>query len=337
MADTLKKLKIIIIVLSVLLGLSLAALVGVTVYCEQYMPNGSAVAPDNYIEPANSDYPKEQTNNLIQLRTIPTMLCAWAPSVDFSNSISVIAASKTIVASGRAKYTVISIYKNNPEDSEPFNCLNMFPGDSETNLYKVQVSHRGTVTVRFHADIHQGYEKLAEVLKCRVVLQGENKTLYDGLMRDMPQSVNHAVTSASGTTTELVYAITVYLDTSVGNEYMNQELVANFRWWVIENGPPPIPPIPPITTVVTTESEEPDVTVEPDAPVEGGDVETDEVVYPEDFEVLDDGELIDPPSAKSNTALFVVPLIAVVIVLVGIIVWHKMRKNGGKKEETANE
>ena len=334
MADTLKNLKIIIIILSVLLGLSLATLVGITVYSEQYIPNASAVSPDNYIEPAKSSDSNQLTNNLVQLRTIPTMLCAWAPSVDFLDSLSVIATSKTIVASGRAKYTVVSIYKSNPEDSEPFSCLNMFPGDSDTNLYKVQVSHRGTVTVRFHADIHQGYEKLAEVLRCRVVLHGENKTLYDGLMRDMPQSVNYAVTSASGTTTELVYEITVYLDTSVGNEYMNQELVANFRWWVMENGPSPIPPI---TTVVTTESEEPDVTVEPDAPVEGGDVETDEAVYPENFEVLDYGELIEPTSAMNNTYLFIVPLIALAIVLIGVIVWRSHRKNGCEKEKTADE
>ena len=54
MADTLKKMKIIIIVLSILLGLSLAALAGVIIYGQFNPSNGSAVIPDNYIEPASS-------------------------------------------------------------------------------------------------------------------------------------------------------------------------------------------------------------------------------------------------------------------------------------------
>ena len=42
--------------------------------------------------------------------------------------------------------------------------------------------------------------------------------------------------SAKSTTDELYYEITAYLDTSVGNEYQNKDLIADFSWWVEETG-----------------------------------------------------------------------------------------------------
>ena len=40
--------------------------------------------------------------------------------------------------------------------------------------------------------------------------------------------------SGTAKTQEISYVITAYLDTSVGNEYMNQDLKADFKWWVEE-------------------------------------------------------------------------------------------------------
>ena len=108
----------------------------------------------------------------------------------------------------------------------------MLPGDAVTQNYNVRVSHSGDVTVRFRAIIRPGYEKLAEVLMLRVKLLNTGETLYDGLMRDMPRSVNHKLTASGSTTSDLEYELTAYLDTSVGNEYQNQELIADFHWWV---------------------------------------------------------------------------------------------------------
>lgn len=87
-----------------------------------------------------------------------------------------------------------------------------------------------------HADIRDGYEKLSEVLKCRVVLLTTGQTQYDGLMRDMPESLAYSLSTQEATVSELYYQITVYLDTSVGNEYQNKNLVADFLWWVQETG-----------------------------------------------------------------------------------------------------
>ena len=118
----------------------------------------------------------------------------------------------------------------------------MFPGDSETKYFRVSISYKNTVTVHYHADVRAGYEKLAEVLNSKVTLLTTGEVLYDGLMRDMPKSITHKLNSAAGTTDEFCYKVTAYLDTSVGNEYQNKDLIADFRWWVEETDnlePPP--------------------------------------------------------------------------------------------------
>ena len=76
----------------------------------------------------------------------------------------------------------------------------------------------------------EGYEKLAEVLKLRVSVGGS--VLYDGLMAEMPAAVDTLLPAGSDT---LDYQLTAYLDTSVGNPYMYQQLVADFYWWVADS------------------------------------------------------------------------------------------------------
>ena len=111
----------------------------------------------------------------------------------------------------------------------------MFPGDMETKDYCIKVTHKDKVTLKFTADIHTGYEKLAEVLKMKIVLKGNNTVLYDGLMKDVPEYLDHLVVgNTTSTTEEITYVISTYLDTSVGNPYMNKELKADFKWWVEE-------------------------------------------------------------------------------------------------------
>ena len=102
--------------------------------------------------------------------------------------------------------------------------------DAETQNDCVQVDHKGDVTVHFRAEVRPGYEKLAEVLKLRVSVGGS--VLYDGLMAEMPAAVDTLLPAGSDT---LDYQLTAYLDTSVGNPYMYQQLVADFYWWVADS------------------------------------------------------------------------------------------------------
>ena len=134
------------------------------------------------------------------------------------------------------KAASIALYNRQPEDNTPFAVGNMFPGDSETKYFCVQVSYHDKVTVHYKAVVRPGYEKLAQVLRVRVKLLNTGETLYDGGIAAMPQSLTHKLASASSVTQELYYEITAYLDTSVGNAYQNQDLIADFKWWVEETG-----------------------------------------------------------------------------------------------------
>ncbi len=127
-----------------------------------------------------------------------------------------------------------------PEESGnvPFSVNNMFPGDAETKEFTVKVDHKEPITLYYHADIRPGSEKLAEVMMVKIELPEKGLSLYDGLMRDMPSALEH---SLSADEKEIVYRITAYLDTGVGNDYQYQKLLADFRWWYEKAEEPAVP------------------------------------------------------------------------------------------------
>lgn len=168
----------------------------------------------------------EKTNKIIRLAiTIISIFILMTAGAG-----SVFAADEVLDQSSGGE-TTLKLCRGKSADSAAFHMTNMLPGDSETHSYSVNISYKGTLTLNFNADVREGYEKLAEVLKCKVSLRN-GEVLYEGLMRDMPQSIPYQLPAGSGGTTEVIYDITAYLDTSAGNEYMNQELYADFNWWV---------------------------------------------------------------------------------------------------------
>lgn len=229
------KLKTTIIILSVLLAVSLLLLAGIIVYSLYFkLRPVSMIVPDNIITP------EEQKASSIYMGEIQPL--AVNGGFIGPRGVSLAAQGQPEVSQSPVNAaSALSLHDRNPGDNTPFEVRNMFPGDSVTEYYCVRVSHKGDVVLRFRADVGPGYEKLAEVLKCRVVLAGSGETLYDGPMCDMPYSLNSTLAAGSSTTSEVYYEITAYLDTSVDNEYMNKELMADFRWWVeeTENLDPP--------------------------------------------------------------------------------------------------
>lgn len=143
--------------------------------------------------------------------------------------------------------TAIALDKRVPDYAEPFYAGNMFPGDGtvegDPNIfcdyrnYRVQVYHTGTVTVHFSATVQTSYAakegeaRLVDVLGLRVKVRAAGESawtvLYEGLLQDMPASVDTALSGKY-----LDYQMTPYLATSVGNAYQAKELAADFRWWV---------------------------------------------------------------------------------------------------------
>lgn len=243
---TIKKrpgIKTAIIILSVLLAVSVAALAGTLIYRSVTHGEPAAVTvPDNIISPdaeggpsetESTDKTEEYTpeNNTNQ----PSGNAPGELSTYETNSSAGVGVQPSS-SDGQKKAVVISLYRKHAEDNQPFQVGNMFPGDTETKCYCVKISHSGDVIVCYRAEVRPGYEKLSEMLRCRVVLLTTGETLYDGLMRDMPESLNYSVKTDKTTESELYYGITAYLDTGVGNEYQNKDLIADFRWWVQDTG-----------------------------------------------------------------------------------------------------
>lgn len=272
MSKATKYITAIIITLSVLLLITSMALACVVIFGGQNKNTDRDVVTDNVITP------EKKSISSVGYMKYP-MLAAWFVSPIFE-------ADETL-----------ELYRNHPDDNTPFDVKNMFPGDEISKTYCVKVSYTGTMTVHFVADIRDGYEKLAEVLECSVSLRRgsseESELLYSGLMRDMPESVDVTVSNRGRVTEKLFYDITVSLDTSVGNDYQNKMLIADFIWWADCEPGRPVGPIVPIVTTTGTDTPEvstdvdtsdPDVTTDPDS------TETELTSKPDDTDDVTDTE-----------------------------------------------
>ena len=252
-----KKIKIIIIVLAVLLAISLAALCTAVLYNKFAGSSSATVAvPDNLITPdadnENSQDRQGETalygdGSVVSVDSSDSSngeqygLDSLNPSENSETAPSNLSSDSSSDGAEK-KATAIELYKNKAEDNTAFAVGNMFPGDEETKYYCVNVSFHDEITVHYKATVRPGYEKLAEVMKIRVELLDGGGVLYDGLMADMPESVTHTLASEQSTTDSLYYEITAYLDTSVGNDYQNKNLVADFKWWVEDDANLDAPP-----------------------------------------------------------------------------------------------
>lgn len=200
-----KKIKITIVVLSVLLGISISFLTGMVIYKNLNKNREVTVfVPDNLIT--------ENKENI----------------AGFENYSS----SGDLPYNGKSA-VLIELNARQPQENTAFSVQNMFPGDECKKFFRVDVSYQGRVTIGFKSEISELSEKLADVMKIRILSAVSGETLYDGLMRDF-SGVLQKLSAKSTKTDELFYEITAYLDVWVGNEYQNEELSADFIWWVEE-------------------------------------------------------------------------------------------------------
>lgn len=120
------------------------------------------------------------------------------------------------------------------EDFE-FGIDKMIGGDSESVLFHVVVEHNSDFVLKYDMTIRddESFEKLAEVLKIKVELVGENgdTVLYNGLLRDM-HTLELELLADELTTTDCMFRVTVYLDESLKEEYYGQSLIADMSWWI---------------------------------------------------------------------------------------------------------
>ena len=208
----------IIIILAILLAISLIALGGILIY--RYLTDSTSTivqVPDNIITDSSS--PSSDVSETSSDVSTPSS------SVDTSSSSP----------EGQKTATVLSLNSSIYGDNLPFNVTNMFPGDMYTQYYCLRVSFQDVVTINFETDVREGYEKLAEALYVRVRILGENATLYECLMRDMPV-MEYKLHSEKEVTRDIFFVVEPYLPTSTTNDYQNKALIADFHWYVTETG-----------------------------------------------------------------------------------------------------
>lgn len=236
-----KKLKTLIVILSVMLAVSIIALVSVLLY-RHFAPSmqTTTTVPNNLIGVVTTPAPDDTTVSPDETEgdEIPDgeeIGVGSLPDIHESETTAAEATSQIREKPAVALY----LHNRNDSDNVPFEVMNMFPGDVETKYFCVRVAHSETVTVKYRAEVRKGYEILAEVLKCRITLLNTGEVLYDGLMKSMPKSLDHAVVPQDGVDSELYYEVMAYLETSVGNRHQNRRLIADFHWWVEGELEPP--------------------------------------------------------------------------------------------------
>ena len=228
-----KKYKKTIYVLSTLLGVSIVALAGTEMY-KQYVikkPTSVILPAENIITSEEKSEEKSKIDNTTKQQENDSE----NNSIDNTQVNEQINNESNKSLNQESTEKILSLHKKQANDNDTFNLVNMFPGDTVIKNYCIKVSYKDSVTLRFGVDTHNGYEKLSEAMKIKVVLSTTGETLYDGYIKDMPTSLNHTLSfTDTSKSEELYYNVTAYLDTSVGNEYMGKDLKLNFKWWVEE-------------------------------------------------------------------------------------------------------
>ncbi len=221
MAETkqnrLKKVKAVIITLLCLLTLSVGALTARIVYLNFFADKTvTTVVPDNLI---GEDFESKPSDNDEDNSSTPANAEPSTPS--------------NIANGNNQKATTIELYKGKASDNEKFTAENMLPGDNETKYFAVKVNHHKNVDVFFNAEVTEQTKALGEVLHIKVThLENEN-VLYDGTFADLhPDGYSELFATNSSTETVAYYKIEISLPTSVGNEYGQAKLMADFNWFV---------------------------------------------------------------------------------------------------------
>ncbi len=99
-----------------------------------------------------------------------------------------------------------------------------FPGDSITRIYNVHTVHTKATPLYFYVDITDSSE-LKDVLRMKVVVNGTE--VFNGVLSDYTTQIVHDLGKRE---TDTEYAITLSLDTSIGNPFESKELTADFIW-----------------------------------------------------------------------------------------------------------
>ena len=227
------RLKVLIIILSVLLILSAGGLAAKYVYDNFFASDRASVTvPDNVIgDDGDSAQSGESsgTDGTQSGGTEGESVPAGSGDVSGSESTGT-GGSET---EDRPAAELLELYKTKPEDNEKFEVENMLPGDTVTRYFCVRVNHGEALDLYFTADITGQIKQLGDVLEIKVTRVGEDTALCDLPFSEADGKEDKTREAENGSgATDVYYRIDVSLDTSVGNEYQAAGLTADFKWFV---------------------------------------------------------------------------------------------------------
>ena len=154
-----KKIKVVIIVLSVLLCVSFVALASIFIYNYFFSYKSTSVVISVNIITKETGPAGSAASSESNVKNTAQCL-ASGDNASSDGTVQVNSQSNNSVPTDTAE--LLTLYNTKADDNIPFKVENMFPGDSETKYYCVRVSQKDTLTVRFNAFVQPGYEKLAD-------------------------------------------------------------------------------------------------------------------------------------------------------------------------------
>lgn len=250
-----------IVLLAVLLVLSCAALVGRYVYQRYFTAPAVATVPDNLIEEeptTDSAQPPEtsasldsnqaeestDTDNDADAASSHTTSGqqgkasgAAASPAQGTVPVQTAASTSNVGAGSNTQATVIELYKGRPDANQKFEVGNMFPGDRVTRYFCVRIYHDQPIEVFFRPEVTYQTQDLGNALQIAATRLGMGGMLCDDTFSQVSgHSYRETFQPNAEGVTVLYYRVEVYADTSMGNEYQQASLKADFDWYVQDEG-----------------------------------------------------------------------------------------------------
>lgn len=227
-------LRIVSIILAVLLVISVAALAARYIYLGIFAsdPTTDTVTGNLIGESLSVQATAALGENEIQAENGYPTASAFALS-----SRSATAEVKTVGTTSNGQTTSLELYQGVPEVNEKFTAENMLPGDAVKKNFSVKVNHKKEIALYFNTEITQETKNLSDVLQIKVTDLNSGEVLCNGSFAELNEKEFSVLLpqNAQGSTT-VNYEIEVSADTSIGNEYQAAALMADFHWFVEDEG-----------------------------------------------------------------------------------------------------
>ncbi len=208
-----KAIKIVIIILSILLAVSVTLLAGI-----------------KFVLPAISSFFAEDTTVTVPNHIGPSSVDTPA-NVDGTDSQIVGVSSDDI----RPSAPVLEFYQGKAEYNRRFEVRNILPGDVMERYYCIRAHHSEDVTLVFRAEVTEQTKNLGDVLDVSVLNGETGSVLCEGSFNEIHNKEFSAKLPANpNKITDTYYYVKVSVDTSVGNDYQQAGLLADFHWYIDE-------------------------------------------------------------------------------------------------------